>query len=111
MAAQRQLFEANPQRDASGLVPASRRTDPITSKIAAQKKTESAASDRALIMAELRRNDGQTAGEIAAHLGWDNHNEKVSRRMTELEKQNLVKRGEKRACSIKGSDMLVWHLK
>lgn len=110
MAAQRTLFESSPS-DASGLIPKSRRTDPLPSKLAARSYTRDAGSDRSLILAELHRKDGQTAGEIAKHLGPSWTNVRVSRRLPELERLGLINRGKHRTCEAKGTAMVAWFVK
>lgn len=108
---QKTLFEPGANKHASGLVPAARRTDPISSHLAAKNAVEIAVSARAAIMEELRRQDGQTAGEIAAHLGDGWTNVQVSRRMPELERDGRVTRSERpRVCSIRGVPMIEWRV-
>lgn len=105
------LFESSGQH-ASGLIPAkSRRTDPATSREAAKRVTRSgnSASDRAAIIAVVKRRPGLTAGEIAAELGWGVDNVRVSRRTAELEDQGLIATGAARVCSVKGTRMTTYH--
>lgn len=105
------LFEQS-GRDASGLIPAkSRRTDPATSREAAERVTRSGASagDRAAILAVIKRKPGLTAGEIAAELGDGWTNVRVSRRTAELEDAGLISPGAARVCSSRGTRMTTWH--
>lgn len=102
---QRSLF------DEPAVIPAkSRRTDPATSREAAERVTRSgsSASDRAAILMVVRRKPGLTAGEIAAELGWGTDNVRVSRRTAELVDNGAIAQGSPRMCAIKGSRMIQW---
>lgn len=88
--------------------PAARRADPPTSHEAAELAVAFANTDRTAIVGVLAASDGLTAGEISRQLGagWDNV--RVSRRMKELERGGLVRRGEPRHCADKGTLMITW---
>lgn len=103
---QRTLFEES-GTEISGLVPASRRTDPVTSKIAAKNYVGKSEQDRRDILRVIHDHPGRTAGEIAQLLGWGNHNERVSRRTSELDGKSISK-GPNRVCSVKGNWMVTW---
>ena len=107
------LFDSNPQADASGLVARARRTDPASSKSAAVEVEEigSAGTDRAKISAYVHAHrTGLTGGEIAVGLGWGAEaNNRVMRRICELVGLGEVKRGEDRVCRVKGRKMYtIW---
>lgn len=100
--------------------PAARRTDPVTSHIAAERFETSggAESDRAAILHVMRtrvnrgangcQRHGWTSGELAAALGEGWSNVRCSRRLPEM--SNDVVRGLVRPCEVKGTEMLTWHL-
>lgn len=110
---QRPLFVPD-SHEASGLspvpTPASRRSDPESSRVAAEAVKGRAASDREAILEVLRNHSGGlTAGEIAGLLGegWDNV--RVSRRTSELRDSGDVANGSIRDCHFKGSKMVTWY--
>jgi len=96
----------------SGLVSvpmaASRATDPHTSVEAARQVEASgvAGAQRTACLAEVRRNPGLTAAEIAANTGLERH--VPSRRLPELRTAGLVTNGEARSCRVTGNKSLTW---
>lgn len=83
-----------------------RTTDPPTSHLAAEKAELTAPGIRQICLAEVKRNPGQTAAEIAASVGIDPY--AASRRLPELEKAGLVHKGESRICRVKNSKCTTW---
>lgn len=91
--------------------PAARAKDPETSHIAAEKITESGKRVAAcnIILAVLQEKDGLTSKEISARCDLDRH--QCGRRMVDLEQSNLIRRGEKRFCTVDGGQALEWWIK
>lgn len=87
---------------------ASRKTDPSTSHQAARDVEASgrAKTQREACLAEVVRNPGQTAAEIAAALGIERH--VPSRRLPELRAAGLVSNGEARRCRIVQRLSITW---
>ncbi len=88
--------------------PAARSTDPATSHAAAREVTRNGVRDgqaRAVLEA-LHGNPGSTTAELAKRSGIDRH--AVARRMPELEKLELVRRGEPRKCGATERSALTW---
>ena len=86
----------------------SRRTDPITSRIAASEAESSgrAASQRAICLARVNSHPGQTAAEIAVSVGLERH--APSRRLPELREAGMIVNGRSRMCSVTGRLSLTW---
>jgi len=88
--------------------PLSHRHDPQTSREAAEQLRRSGklgAQQRAVLEA-LRQCDGATHAELGAFM--DLHWLTPARRLPELERVALVRKGEPRICSIKGSRCCTW---
>lgn len=85
-----------------------RSTDPATSRAAAamMDATGAAAAHRELCLAEVRRNPGQTAAEIAQAVQLDRH--EPSRRLPELRESGLVYNGLSRVCRVQGHRSMTW---
>jgi len=76
-----------------------RRNDPETSHIAADAMNQGGASRQGVkVLEALRATDGLTAGELEAQLGFHAH-----KRMAELERLGLVRKGEARICTASGT--------
>jgi hypothetical protein len=75
------------------------RADPQTSYDAAQQQT---------VLAALRQCDGATHAELGAFMGL--HWLTPTRRLPELERAGLVRRGEPWICTVKGSKCCTWWL-
>ena len=88
-----------------------RNSDPATSHIAAGNiECEGrAASQRRLCLAEVRRQPGQTAAEIATAVGLERH--VPSRRLPELRQAGFVENGTVRVCTIQKSLSMTWNPK
>jgi len=91
-----------------------RRTDPPTSRIAAEKHTASGKRfrNKALILALVQQYPGRTAVELDALVSerdrkWITRHE-ISRRLPELVEEQLVTRGEARKCRIANTRQLTW---
>ena len=86
----------------------SRWSDPHTSHEAAQEAESSgrARAHRETCLAEVRRNPGKTAAEIAKATGLERH--VPSRRLPDLRDAGLVKNGEARVCGVTGRASLTW---
>jgi predicted ArsR family transcriptional regulator len=78
----------------------SRRTDPVSSKLAAEEMTQSGAIGRQQleVLEALRKHGPCTSAELAFRSGLDRH--LCGRRLPDLAKQRLVIQGAVRACSV-----------
>ena len=85
-----------------------RNTDPPTSHAAAREveKKGHAADQRAICLAEARKNPGQTAAEIARATGLERH--APSRRLPELRDAGLLRNGETIRCSVTRRLSITW---
>lgn len=88
--------------------PAVRRSDPITSHLAAEAHTASGARahQQHLTVAAVRAFPGLTMQELAEQTGLDRY--MLGRRISECETAGLVRRGEKRQCSVSGRMAESW---
>lgn len=88
--------------------PIARRRDPETSKLAARRVTQSGerASQQQRILNLVNQRPGHTSAEIAHFLGMDRHI--PARRLSELERQGLLRRGGKRDCQQTLNPSLTW---
>ena len=86
----------------------SRRSDPDTSREAARSAEHggTAGAQRNACLAEVERQPGQTAAEIAKAVGLERH--APSRRLPELRDAGLVVNGDARICSVTGNHSLTW---
>jgi len=89
-------------------LPPSRNSDPDTSVQAAQKLKQSGswAGQKRRVFEALRRNPGLTSAEIANLMGGDRYI--PSRRLPDLERAGLVKRGRIRLCQVTKSQCITW---
>ena len=103
---QTSLFDDPPKATARA-----RRDDPETSHIAAEQieAAGTASAHRDIIASYLRSNPGKTNAEIAEGSGLDYA--RVHKRMSELERMNLVIRGQQKKCPIHQRQMLTWYPK
>ena len=83
-----------------------RRDDPETSHEAARDAEPKAQTQRNAVLAEVIRQPGQTAVEIARSIDMDRY--AVSRRLPELRDGGLVGTGVIRRCRVNRSNMLTW---
>lgn len=90
--------------------PLSHRGDPVTSYEAAEqfRRSGKRAYHWWIILEGMKQCNGGTHSEIAAAtpLDWL----QVARRLSELERAGLVRKGEPRICTIKGSRCVTWWL-
>ncbi len=88
--------------------PAARTGDPWTSHVAAREVTKNGIRDGQArdVLFALREKPGATTAELAKRSGIDRH--AVARRMPELEKLELVRRGEPRKCRATERSALTW---
>ena len=87
----------------------SRVSDDLTSHEAAARMNDSgkAQYNHELVLAEIRRKPGQTAAEVGEATGLGHH--EAQRRLSDACKAGLVRKGEARPCTMKGSRMTTWH--
>ena len=84
-----------------------RRNDPETSHIAADAMNQGRASRQGVkVLEALRATDGLTVGELEQQLGFHAH-----KRMAELERLGLVRKGKARKCGASGTMRLTWWVK
>lgn len=88
--------------------PIARRHDPETSKQAAEAVTASGKRDQqaANVLAAVREFPGRTSAEMAHDDVFDRY--VAARRLPELERLGLVRRGAPRACSTTGKSATTW---
>jgi hypothetical protein len=88
--------------------PGSHRNDPATSREAAKKLRESGGhrSQKIATLEAVRRCPGATHGELGRFMGVDWFI--PARRLSELEREGLVTKGEPRVCRVKGTKCVTW---
>lgn len=89
-------------------VPASRRTDPVTSAIAEDEMRASGkiGAQQSQVLTAVRGRPGATSAELARFAGWDRW--MPARRLKELETGGYVRRGERRRCDACGRPSVTW---
>jgi len=92
-------------------IPASRSTDPATSRQAASSLASAEhgrklSGKRMAVWSALHEMPGATAGEIAAKTGMERG--EVSKRLPELVSMGWATRGPERECAVRGSQMTTW---
>lgn len=91
------------------LFDAARRSDPLTSRIAARDITEGGAraqmTQKALHL--VRMNPGSTANELEWTICVSDG--RIRKRLNDLLKDGLVRRGEPKRCSVTGRLGVTWH--
>jgi len=103
------LFDRpNDPKPSDSISPLSHRGDPETSREAAKKFQESGklGLHHQIVLDGVKRCSGGTHSEIATvtPLDWL----QVARRLSELATAGLIRRGEERICTIKGSKCCTW---
>jgi hypothetical protein len=90
--------------------PYSHTNDPSTSKEAAQRLVSSGShsTQKRQVLEALEILDGATSGELADLMGV--HWLTPARRLTELERENKVRKGAAKICRIKGTRCITWWL-
>jgi len=86
--------------------PRSRRSDPATSHLAAERVKGKLRAQQQQVLDALTRWPGSTAVEIATHSGLDRY--VVSRRLPELVPLH-ARRGRPRDCTVAGTAQTTWH--
>ena len=88
--------------------PMQRRSDPPTSRIAAENLVASGELNRQqqAVRDALTRWPGSTAVELAKFADLDRY--AVSRRLPELQRKGLVRRGPPRDCTVNGRAQCTW---
>lgn len=91
------------------VVARARKSDPETSKIAAEQITKSGkiAEHHQIIAALVRQYPGLTTGELSEKTTELTH-EQIWRRMSELEELNTVIHGDKRLCKVRKTMCRPW---
>lgn len=87
------------------------RSNSQTSRHAADEVKARAQAMCARVMAYLAENDGATAGEVAAALGWQRV--QAGQRLNDLlnAKPSRVRQGDSRTCEANGRRMVTWWLR
>lgn len=85
-----------------------RRDDPITSQRAAREIESSGKADiqRRKVLTAVQSFPGKTSAELAPLAGLDRY--ACARRLPELERSGLVRRGEARICQAHGTAAMTW---
>ena len=88
--------------------PRARRSDPVTSHLAAQEMYETGAADRQAqsVLGMVQMRPGMTSAGLAAHFGADRY--MVARRLPELEARGLVRKGKSIRCPVSGRAAVTW---
>ena len=88
--------------------PISRQTDPASSHAAAQEteRTGRRAGQSEAVLEMVKRHPRRTALELSRLSRLDRYT--VSRRLPELERRGLIRRGLIRDCTVNGRPMLTW---
>ena len=88
--------------------PIARRTDPPSSHAAAQEieRTGGRASQSEAVLETVTRHPRRTSLELSRLSRLDRYT--VSRRLPELERRGLIRRGPTRDCTVNGRPMLTW---
>jgi len=89
-------------------LPPSRKSDPETSVQAAQKLQRSGKwrGQKQRVFEALRRNPGSTSAELAEFMGGDRYI--PSRRLPDLARVGMVKKGKVRLCQATNSKCVTW---
>lgn len=91
-------------------VPNYRNTDPATSKMAGLAMTGSKKlnGDKRVVLWAVGKYPGHTSKELA---GWAGEkNEMVHKRLPELLRAGMVRKGNERTCTISGSKAATWYI-
>ena len=109
MSEQRLLFPTSADAGpAYGGGPLTHRDDPETSREAAEhlKQSGRLGAQQEAVLATLRECDGSTHAELGRVMGCDWL--VAARRLPELERAGLVRKGKARICRVKGSRCTTW---
>ena len=102
---QAELFSSTNLRP-NVVTPRARRSDPITSHLAAESVRPKLRDQQQRVLDALTRWPGSTAVELATSSGLDRY--LVSRRLPELVPQ-YARRGKPRACTVAGTPQTTWY--
>lgn len=85
-----------------------RKSDPITSVLAAERveRSGSAASQREAVLSFVRSHSGLTSAEIAKAM--QVNRQMPARRLPELAKVGLIRKGDKRTCGVAETLAVTW---
>ena len=90
-----------------------RKTDPSSSKEAAENNMETFKSQKAYILAELKNHEGSTSSELAYKIDPSNYyywRNICSRRLADLASDNKIKRSDIRLCNMSNRNAVTWYL-
>lgn len=87
--------------------PRARRSDPITSKLAAHGVRRKAEAQQQMVLRAVRERPGHTSLELVEWTGLDRHT--IARRLPEIEKRGLIRRGSVRECRCGHRPALTWY--
>jgi CRP-like cAMP-binding protein len=90
------------------MIATSRNTDPITSYVAAENHKENAITNRQKCLMTLIEFPKSTSAEVAHYSDLDRY--EGSRRLPELRRMGMVKNGEARKCTIRGTMQMTWEV-
>ncbi len=89
--------------------PIARRSDPVSSHLAAREINQGIRSKQALIVLGLvRRHPGKTSLELSRLSDLDRY--QIARRLSDLEHSGEVEKGEIRVCEIAGRMAVTWRI-
>jgi len=89
--------------------PATRRDDPVTSRLAEQRvNLGSRANHCRIVLAAVRKYPSMTAVELLPFTGLERH--EVSRRLADLRSRGDVRVVGRRKCRVNGTAMLTWEV-
>jgi len=90
-----------------------RKTDPSSSKEAAENNIESFKSQKAFLLQQLKNNQGSTSSELAYKIDPNNFyywRTICSKRLADLANENKIKRSDIRSCNISNRSAVTWYL-
>lgn len=85
-----------------------KREDPVTSVLSAKAIAGELPGLRAWVARCVRARPGRTGYELAREFSRDDH-ERLRRRLNEVEKEGVIRRGGKRRCIVTGRQAFVWY--
>jgi hypothetical protein len=90
--------------------PIARKTDPVTSHIAAQEITHEGTREKqaAIVLDLVRRYPGNTSMELSQYCNLDRY--QIARRLADLEHAGEVEKGIMRVCSVSGRMAVTWRI-
>lgn len=88
------------------LPPATRRSDPPTSRAAEIAHRLNRQSHCVVLLDAVRKQPGMTSAEYAQWTGLERH--EAARRLADLERMGRVRKGTRRACTVNRTEMVTW---